>query len=263
MPSKIEWCDETVNPLVGCWPAGAGCDNCYAARIASRGMCDSHRAVADKEGWNGQLVVQPKQIEKLKSFVKSSTPKRIFVGSMTDLGYAFDIGTPGLHDTWQAMKVAGEAGHTIIVLTKRPDHLGSWIRQEMAQDDLGAPPSWLWVLVSVWDQESSDRLVPELLDVPAGLHGVSCEPLLGPIDLLFSAFSGSESLSAMGGIKWVIAGCESGPGRRQSKVDWFRVISQHCAIADIPFFLKQAEIGGRLVKMPKLEGRQRSEIPRS
>jgi len=254
MTTKIEWCDETVNPVVGCWTAGPGCDHCYAARAASRGLIPTHSQAAEGGRWNGRVVDQPKQLERLRSFANLSQPKRIFVGSMTDLGYAFLLGAFSvLRATWLAMKAAGEAGHTIIVLTKRPDQLGVWIRQEMAQDSLRSPPPWLWVLASVWSQEAAERLVPPLLWVPASLHGVSCEPLLGKLSL--------ERWLRSGRLRWVIAGCESGPGRRPAKLSWFRELRDQCARAEAPFFLKQADVHGQLVKMPKLEGRKWSEMP--
>ena len=36
MPTKIEWCHETWNPITGCNPISEGCKNCYAQRMAQR-----------------------------------------------------------------------------------------------------------------------------------------------------------------------------------------------------------------------------------
>ena len=283
MTTKIEWCDETVNPVVGCWPAGPGCEHCYASRLASRGLTTTHSLVAEGGKWNGRVVEQPKQLDRLMFLSNRSQPRRVFVGSMTDLGYAFLLGAFSvLRSTWVAMKAAGKAGHTIIVLTKRPDQLGAWIRQEMAQDGLDEPPQWLWVLVSVWDQESADTFIPHLMNVPAGILGASCEPLLGQIDFRKTPIPhGWRSVNGFQiekgclprwqrypvrarlskGLGWVVAGCESGPGRRTARLSWFRKLRDQCASAEVPFFLKQADIRGQLVKMPMLDGRKWSEIP--
>jgi protein gp37 len=62
-------------------------------------------------------------------------------------------------------------------------------------------------------------------------------------------------------ISWVIAGSESGPGRRETKPEWLRAIKNQCVEAGVPFFLKQAHIGGRKVSMPELDGRTWDQFP--
>ena len=37
--SKIEWTDETWNPVVGCSKISPGCDHCYAVIMAKRLAC--------------------------------------------------------------------------------------------------------------------------------------------------------------------------------------------------------------------------------
>ena len=34
--TKIEWCDLTINPVVGGSPCSPGCRSCYAERFAAR-----------------------------------------------------------------------------------------------------------------------------------------------------------------------------------------------------------------------------------
>jgi len=43
---------------------------------------------------------------------------------------------------------------------------------------------------------------------------LSCEPLLGPVGLRYSAFNGSDSFGSMEGIHWVICGGESAERKR-------------------------------------------------
>ena len=53
---------------------------------------------------------------------------------------------------------------------------------------------------------------------------------------------------------WVICGCESGPGARPFEMNWARDLRDQCQDAGVPFFFKQGREGGRLVKMPELDG---------
>ena len=85
--------------------------------------------------------------------------------------------------------------------------------------------------VSAEDQATADHRIPVLLDIPAPVRFLSCEPLLGPIDL-------GAYLQA-GGIHWVIDGGESGPGRRPADYGWFRSIRDQCLEFSVPYFHKQ------------------------
>lgn len=112
----------------------------------------------------------------------------------------------------------------------------------------------LWAMASVEHQLAADDRIPDLLAIPAAVHGLSCEPLLGPV-LLDDArhgdwlrayrrgdlnSAGAEILADRPRIDWVIAGCESGPGARPCDVAWLRSLRDQCAAASVPFFLKQA-----------------------
>ena len=83
---------------------------------------------------------------------------------------------------------------------------------------------------------------------------MSFEPLLGPIEELFEYFQWEQ-------LHWVIAGGESGPKRRTSKIDWFRSLRDQCQGEGVPFFLKQMEINGRIIHMPELDGKVWDEKP--
>jgi protein gp37 len=65
--------------------------------------------------------------------------------------------------------------------------------------------------------------------VPARVRFLSCEPLLGPVDVL----------QWMPELDWVIAGGESGPGARPSHPDWFCSLRDQCARHGAAFFFKQ------------------------
>jgi protein gp37 len=132
------------------------------------------------------------------------------------------------------------------------------------------PPLNWWFGVTMEDQQRADERIPILLEIPAAVRFVSCEPLLGPIEL---GCDGPElgwvnylqpprlNGEQMPGIDWVIAGCESGPKRRQSEAAWFYSLLDQCQAAHVPFFLKQMEQGGALAKEPFLRSRQWLELP--
>ena len=84
-----------------------------------------------------------------------------------------------------------------------------------------------WAGTTIENQEWADRRIPALLQVPAPVRFLSCEPLLGALTLDLT------------GIHWVIAGGESGPGARPSHPDWFRSLRDQCAAAGVPFHFKQ------------------------
>ena len=95
----------------------------------------------------------------------------------------------------------------------------------------GWPLRNCWLGTSVEDQATADARIPHLLATPAAIRFLSCEPLLGPVDL-------SEHLET-GKLHWVIAGGESGRGYREMKPGWARSLREQCATAGVPFFLKQ------------------------
>lgn len=66
--TKIEWCDKTLNPVVGC---SYGCPYCYARRINAR-----FHYVPDFS----EPRFFPERLEQLKS----KTPAKVFLTSMSD-----------------------------------------------------------------------------------------------------------------------------------------------------------------------------------
>jgi len=125
-------------------------------------------------------------------------------------------------------------------------------------------PRWplpnVWLGTSVENQTWADRRIPELLATPAAVRFLSCEPLLGEVDL--TAVNGENVLDPecwgdcacvddpgcrrVGGdgrlerrIHWVIVGGESGPGARPMHSDWVRLIRDACDDAGTAFVFKQ------------------------
>jgi protein gp37 len=118
------------------------------------------------------------------------------------------------------------------------------------------PIPWVWLGVSVENQDAADERIPDLLATPAAVRFLSCEPLLGPVDLehvrrsfggasydIQSCLEGDDGFglnAARERIDWVIAGCESGPGARPCDVAWLRSLRDQCGAAGVSFWLKQA-----------------------
>ena len=117
--------------------------------------------------------------------------------------------------------------------------------------------------VSVEDKKTADERIPILLQIPFVKHFVSVEPALGYVDL--TKFSGitheDEDRNKIvfhymiDDLDWVVMGCESGPKRRPANIHWFRYLRDQCVNAGVPFFLKQMEVDGKVVKMPALDGK--------
>jgi len=134
------------------------------------------------------------------------------------------------------------------------------------------PLSNVWLGVSVENQDRADERIPILFQIPAAVRWVSCEPLLGPIDLCDadgndvltpandSFWDGLEELRPAY-LNWVVCGGETGPNRRPANIEWIRSLRNQCTNASVPFFLKQMEVDGQVVKMPELDGQVWAQFP--
>ena len=209
--SKIEWTDETLNPVTGCTKISAGCKHCYAERMAKR-----LQVMGQPNYANGfKVTLHPDVMQKALRWRK---PRMVFVCSMSDLFHKdvpFDF-IQGIFDV-----MAQTPQHTYQVLTKRPERMA-----EFAGCMVGDWPVNVWAGASIENQENAGRLA-HLVNVPAQVRFLSCEPLLGPLSLQFRH------------VHWVIVGGESGPGARPMDADWVRSIQRQCEIDSVPFFFKQ------------------------
>lgn len=255
--TRIEWTDETWNPVTGCTKVSEGCDNCYAERMARR--------LAGRCGYDADSPFRVTLHEnRLTEPAKWRKPRRVFVCSMGDL---FHAGVwPGVQERiFQIMTMCHE--HTFQVLTKRPEMMLGFARRWGDGKDW---PENIWLGVTAENQKRAHERIPLLLETPAKVKFVSCEPLLGPVNLMDVAGLG------LAGISWVIAGCESGPRRRPAKKRWFQDLRDQCD-GRVPFFLKQMEVEAfdhtatgpeddlpahtSVVKLPRLDGEQYVEWP--
>lgn len=254
----IEWTDQTWNPTTGCRKVSPGCDNCYAATLAKRlkamGNCRYQNDGPDGPGFGLTM-----HWDKLNAPLEWRTARRIFVNSMSDL---FHPGIPYefLRRVFETMVHAD--WHQFQVLTKRPTYMARVVPRLLA-DLRTAPPKNVWLGTSVENQEWAERRIPHLLETPAAVRFLSCEPLLGPVSIrqwLTDTNVGREfSPAEPQALHWVIVGGESGPRHRPFDLSWARVLRDECAGAGIPFFFKQvggrtAKAGGRILDGKTLDG---------
>jgi protein gp37 len=117
-----------------------------------------------------------------------------------------------------------------LLLTKRPENIVEMVPANWNKFNY---PKNICLMTSAEDQKRANERIRCLVNVPAVVHhGLSLEPLLGPINL-------KESIDGLGLIDWVIVGGESGPGARPMHPEWARDLRDQCVGADIPFFFKQ------------------------
>lgn len=268
--SSIEWTDDTWNPLAGCTWASPGCDLCYAAIMARRldfmaqadivaGRNPGHKRKymgitnKNKAGhimFNGKVNLDEGVLSAPLTWRK---PRRVFVNSMSDLFHK-EVPDAFIGKVWSAMLAAPQ--HTFQVLTKRPERMAEVVTRlvhEGQEKGLRSPDN-IWLGTSVENQEQADRRIPELMEVPAKVRFLSCEPLLGPVDLdrhLWGGICETHSpwichcslkqwkVGEQYCIHWVIAGGESGNGARPAHPDWFRGLRDQCQEAGVAYFFKQ------------------------
>lgn len=249
--TSIEWAEAVWNPISGCTKVSLGCKNCYAERMAKRlaamgvrGYYE-HEIVNSNGHWTGNIVQIQEAMELPLSW---KNPRRIFVNSMSDLFHE-NVPFETITEIFSVMQKASR--HTFLVLTKRAQRMYDWATSFY----LGNPalPN-IWMGVSVEDQQRANERIPWLLDTPAAVRFVSCEPLLGEVKLYNIPYGNQGwKMNALEGIhwnyldyqhgcaklNWVICGGESGPGARPMQLDWARSLRDQCQEAGVPFLFKQ------------------------
>jgi len=247
MSTKIEWTDETWNPVVGCTKISAGCQNCYAEKMARRlgplpEPIGAYVRVIGPDGkWNNAVECV---VDKLDAPLHWRKPRRIFVCSMGDL---FHPRVPFEFIAEVMSSAARHVGRTkkqsiFQFLTKRPERLLDYYIWAKNGDKREIPfPDSFWFGVTAENQKCANERIPILLQIPAAVKFVSIEPLLEKIELLETWL-----YAKVHNLDWVIVGCESGPKRRPCELEWVRSIVEQCKIADVPIFVKQLSINGKV-----------------
>jgi protein gp37 len=239
--TNISWCDSTWNPWIGCTEVstaaqgGGGCDNCYA------------RTLAERYGWAKWGAGQPRHRTKNwnaprqwdRKAAASGNRPRVFCASLADV---FDNEVPDewRTDLWQLIR---ETPHLRwMLLTKR---IGNAARMVPAD----WPFAHVGIMATIINQMEFDRDYHKLASTPAAWHGISAEPLLGPINI------GDARPD------WIITGGESGSQHRYTDPAWVRGLRDQCSRNGIAFHHKQW--GGVRPKANgcELDGREHKAFP--
>ncbi len=241
--SAIEWTDATWNPVTGCTKISPGCKFCYAQTFSER-----FRGVADHPFEQGfDLRLWPARLELPLTWRK---PKLVFVNSMSDL---FHEKVPDDYVDQVVDTMRRASWHTFQVLTKRAERLAEYTQRLESRGlrfDRDMPNVWLGVSVENQDYVWRAGIVGALA---ASVRFLSCEPLLGPLDV-----RGHLGPSK---VNWVIAGGESGRRPRPMDPDWVRSLRGQCSAAKIPFFFKQWGGRNKAQAGRELDGRTWDGLP--
>lgn len=224
--SSIEWTDHTFNPWWGCAKVSPGCENCYAETWAKRvgeklwGKNQPRRFFGEKH-WSEPL--------KWNSDAKAEgTRKRVFCASMADVFESRADLQPMRDKLWALIQRTPWLDW--LLLTKRPQNIAGrvpWISEW---------PKNVWLGTTIENQKSAETRLPMLLRFPAECRFLSCEPLLGPVDLTSWTSNRPKGLYS---IDWVIAGGESGANARAMLPGWAISLRDQCQEHQIPFHFKQ------------------------
>jgi protein gp37 len=227
--SGIEWTHHTFNPWWGCEKISPACQNCYAEAWAKRvgqkvwGRNAPRRFFAtphweEPRRWNQRAAAD-------------DVRRRVFCASMADVFEDRDDLAPAREQLWTLIDETPQLDW--LLLTKRIE----LVRRIAPWGSLW--PRNVWLGTTVESQAYVSR-IGYLTQIPAAVRFLSCEPLLGRIELT----------SGVDDIHWVIVGGESGVRARELHLDWARQLRDDCSAHSIAFFFKQ--VGGRRDKKSAL-----------
>ncbi|MCT2534108.1 phage Gp37/Gp68 family protein [SAR92 clade bacterium H231] len=209
--SKIEWTEQTWNPITGCTKVSPGCKHCYAETMAKR----LHAMGAPGYDNGFKLSLLP---ERLSQPLRRRKPTMYFVNSMSDL---FQDEVPFDYVDKVMEVIEQTPWHTYQILTKRSALMGEYFNTRSVPDNA-------WLGVSVEDKKFGKPRIPHLQAIKAKTRFLSVEPLLEDL--------GRISLE---GIHWVIVGGESGHAARPMKQEWVVSLRDQCHRSNVNFFFKQ------------------------
>ena len=219
-PTKIEWCDFTWNPVVGC---AHDCEYCYARRIHERFNLQLHP------------FDEPQLYEyRLDQPAKRKKPARIFVVSMGDL-FGEWVPDEWIEQVFKACEAAPQ--HTYYFLTKNYARffLRGHYRHIPWAESMKKNNWWIGHSITGVNQDGHGWC-----QLPGVNEFISMEPLLDwPIQI-------GKYADYADGVKtkpnWLIVGSETRNGRpvNMPKREWILDIRKQCADLSIPLFEKNS-----------------------
>lgn len=215
----ISWTDHTFNIAWGCQEVSPGCAHCYARSLSERyghhvwgpPNTTGRRTFGEKH-WREPLAWNAAAEAK-------GVPARVFCSSMCDVFESHPIIAQERAKLWPLIRATPWLDWQLV--TKRPENIAAALPQDWATGYLN-----VWLGASVEDQERAGR-VDVLRRIPARVHFLSVEPLLGALTL------------DLRGIEWVIVGGESGGKWRKMDPSWAESIRDQCQASGSVFYFKQ------------------------
>jgi protein gp37 len=268
--TTIQWTEQTWNPTTGCDRISPGCDHCYALTMAKRlkGMGSAKYQNDGNPITSGPGFALTTHPDTLTEPLRWKKPRKVFVNSMSDLFHA-RVPREFLARVFAVM--AATPQHTYQILTKRPERAariltdrckcghpdGEHFRAAMEWAATSHSPTYIpglehgiyhrsgWPLPNVWigtsleNQKYADIRIPALLETPAAVRFLSCEPLLGPVTLANHWLGADPYRRDEPSVAWVICGGESGPGARPMDTAWASDLVGQCQESGTAVFVKQ------------------------
>jgi len=299
MPTKIEWATDTWNPITGCSPISEACQNCYAKRMSKRlaGRCGYPKDDPFRVTLHPDKLEQPLRWKKPRMIFVCSMGD-LFHDDVPEIEIirVFAVMADAQQHTYLVLTKRPERMKEVLTSPSIANDVWLMTNTGISEDKPIWPLPNVWLGVTAENQARADERIPILLQIPATVRFVSVEPMLGPVDLtsidlgdkitrgygqrriIWDTLIGWEkqykpgqkpmpdhfprAMKNLGAkLDWVICGSESGPNHRKTKIEWIRDLREQCISANVPFFLKQMEINGRMVKMPELDGKIWSQFP--
>lgn len=209
--SRIEWTEQTWNPVVGCVKVSPGCKHCYAETMSRR--LKSMGAPGYENGF--KVSLRP---ERLDYPLRRQKPTLYFVNSMSDL-FQDDVPFDYVDKVMAVIRATPQ--HTYQILTKRGGRMRDYFQHTAVPDNA-------WLGVSVEDRKYGKPRIAELQSIQARTRFLSIEPLLEDLGTL-----------SLRDLHWVIVGGESGNGARLMKEEWVTSVRDQCRAQGVDFFFKQ------------------------
>jgi protein gp37 len=209
--TKIEWCDVTLNPVVGC---RYNCAYCYARKLNNR--------FKFIDQWN-----EPQLFAERLEQLNTKKPKTIFMNSMSDVA---DWNSEMQNAVGPSMNKYPQ--HNYLYLTKRPKDANFY-------KAFTSPNEWAGVTVqSMFNRHKIAALINQKAKNSNCKLFISFEPLLDDVLDFFLAFE-EEPFNY---INWFIIGAET--GNREDKVipksSWIKNICDLAKRNNIPVFMKES-----------------------
>lgn len=239
--SKIEWTEQTWNPVTGCTKVSPGCKHCYAETMAKR------LKAMNVNGYEYGFSTIQLMENRLDQPLKRKKPTVYFVNSMSDLFHE-EVPDSFIEKVFSVIWQSRQ--HSFQILTKRAERMYRYFSDRAVPDNA-------WLGVSVEDRKYGKPRISVLQKIKAKKRFLSVEPLLEDVGRI-----------PLKGISWVIVGGESGQKARPMDEEWVLKIKRQCIDRNVDFFFKQwGSWGQDGVKRAKskngrtLEGRTWDRIP--